>query len=1426
MADHGTPDALSVVFVCKNIEIDAFVREAVISTKVTWIAYDTRVSNGGTKIVPYYQNHVPGRVLPAGGGLWDDPPRKDAVDAILAADVIVADIASYRDAFRIWGRQDRVKRPTVVLRGARTDCEKLFITHIGALHVDVGNNAPYHHRSSPDATYNVIQQTVQYSYDTTETITNFCSYALPLTGGFREVLKLQREQVLRACSALLLPAPAPSCSAQGASSSSAAPAPAQMAASKLRVVLFTEYPLYDKMVKAWLAKRDEIELTCFYREEPLAYHTGIFEAAGIKPQRIDSTGGEPEAILAVLHADMVIIEYSVYTKAFSIILMTPRATRPYIAMTRVPNNVGNYIRNPVVDGLKELARERTGDERYAVPDTAFGALKHNGMRLTFHVLPDTDEIIATLRERRVKALESASSAPTPPPFIPCCFPEGASSSSAAPVSAQMAAPKLQVVLITEFPLFDKMVKAWLAKRAEITLTCFYLQPAPTTPKPKLDICYNLKGIGIKTRRIGLGCIETEAIQAVSRADMVVIGYSAYNYALRNIVMATSLATRPYIAMTEVPSVSDYNRNTVVDGLKDLARNCTGDERYAVPDTAFGALKPNIMHRTYQVLPDTDEIIAALRARRVTMAIQARSASQPAPQSGRAILPPLNVVFISSEISFDNFFSSVWNSKHKTSLTWITMDNTRVARTLVTSFNVPLIRGLVETTPHDFHERQRAVDAITNADVLVVDVWSYTAAYLIWAQTKKRPFVILGGVPVPCIETYLLQLRQIGEPVDGFPSPYPDATWNIPRDKIFNLPDSDDKHRAKLYCCAPRVLPKDDGFVRAVEILQERADEKMLAQPRQQNALSQQFAGLNKQELTPYQLSSSSAAPARATASASAPAPSPSSTVQSSFQPLPVTPSPLHVVFISREIVIDDFFTSVRDSMHDTKITWITHGPKDNNLLVSYDVPIYHGLWYNKVSKEVCEIIERADVLVVDLWSYAKAHTVWSKAMGTRPFVVLRGVPRVFSANMYPAQLADINEGAGYWNPLPDATWGLPRGEISHLPESPDNARAVRYCVRTLELQQVNPFAGVLKIFREREGMVVRTRQQDRPDFHSPEEERDWYRALESPTTRASSSSASAPAPPPHATPRDIRNDDWREWQRMTERLRAKTHDDLRDEFPEPEVFGDVYMGRADTSIDYVNVTEQDVMDAEELLTEVYDDSGDPERAYIACKEEIDEEAAAVEALLATIDARITHLVKIIDAGIPVREAYIAAVHATCDQKATCMKIKAALCKHQEKERQELLRAQEEEKRLQDEAEAAREQLMARARAYVRMAIVHGGRTAEAAWKARNSADVDDDALQQALLEGGYTIPEDAFCADADKPGCSTSEAAPTTPSSDDDAKLCVICMDEPRAMVVTPCGHMCLCEGCSKNLKPPVGENKPLCPVCRGTADLIVKVYE
>ena len=69
---------------------------------------------------------------------------------------------------------------------------------------------------------------------------------------------------------------------------------------------------------------------------------------------------------------------------------------------------------------------------------------------------------------------------------------------------------------------------------------------------------------------------------------------------------------------------------------------------------------------------------------------------------------------------------------------------------------------------------------------------------------------------------------------------------------------------------------------------------------------------------------------------------------------------------------------------------------------------------------------------------------------------------------------------------------------------------------------------------------------------------------------------------------------------------------------------------------------------------------------------------------------------------------------------------------------------------------------------------------------------------------------------SDGAGSSSSHAASPlyesqTPIPEEDAKLCVVCLDWERTFAVVPCGHHCLCQDCLDK----VLASDRQCPVCR-----------
>jgi len=60
---------------------------------------------------------------------------------------------------------------------------------------------------------------------------------------------------------------------------------------------------------------------------------------------------------------------------------------------------------------------------------------------------------------------------------------------------------------------------------------------------------------------------------------------------------------------------------------------------------------------------------------------------------------------------------------------------------------------------------------------------------------------------------------------------------------------------------------------------------------------------------------------------------------------------------------------------------------------------------------------------------------------------------------------------------------------------------------------------------------------------------------------------------------------------------------------------------------------------------------------------------------------------------------------------------------------------------------------------------------------------------------------------------------------EDDSKICSVCMDNPIEMAVIPCGHTCLCHGCSEDYKNNPRNLSSGCPLCRGKIERFLRIY-
>jgi len=62
---------------------------------------------------------------------------------------------------------------------------------------------------------------------------------------------------------------------------------------------------------------------------------------------------------------------------------------------------------------------------------------------------------------------------------------------------------------------------------------------------------------------------------------------------------------------------------------------------------------------------------------------------------------------------------------------------------------------------------------------------------------------------------------------------------------------------------------------------------------------------------------------------------------------------------------------------------------------------------------------------------------------------------------------------------------------------------------------------------------------------------------------------------------------------------------------------------------------------------------------------------------------------------------------------------------------------------------------------------------------------------------------------------SSTDTDVTSPTS-----MCVVCLSEPREVVLLDCGHICLCGDCAAALPLP-----KVCPICRQQVDRIIPTY-
>ena len=139
-----------------------------------------------------------------------------------------------------------------------------------------------------------------------------------------------------------------------------------------------------------------------------------------------------------------------------------------------------------------------------------------------------------------------------------------------------------------------------------------------------------------------------------------------------------------------------------------------------------------------------------------------------------------------------------------------------------------------------------------------------------------------------------------------------------------------------------------------------------------------------------------------------------------------------------------------------------------------------------------------------------------------------------------------------------------------------------------------------------------------------------------------------------------------------------------------------------------------------------------------------------------------------------------------------------------------------------------------AEALLQSAAAAGSGLAELVERARHRLETALVEQHTAQKVAAIESVEDEFVALA----LSRGTTADATASAEDPDKLCVVCMDEPKAFLFTPCeccgafcgmlncvcsagGHMCVCSDCADL----VLAGKTRCPICRQTSQSKMRVY-
>lgn len=58
-----------------------------------------------------------------------------------------------------------------------------------------------------------------------------------------------------------------------------------------------------------------------------------------------------------------------------------------------------------------------------------------------------------------------------------------------------------------------------------------------------------------------------------------------------------------------------------------------------------------------------------------------------------------------------------------------------------------------------------------------------------------------------------------------------------------------------------------------------------------------------------------------------------------------------------------------------------------------------------------------------------------------------------------------------------------------------------------------------------------------------------------------------------------------------------------------------------------------------------------------------------------------------------------------------------------------------------------------------------------------------------------------------------------------DKRLCVVCVDQLKTVLVLPCKHMCLCVDCAREIAQSRHRERRICPLCRMPMETVMNVY-